>query len=494
MPPVTDILLLISLPVLLICSAFFSGSETALFSLSADEQRRLGADGSLAATLLAETRSLLITLLMGNMVVNVLFFIITTMLLIRLRDVHAANVYVVGAASVAPLVLIILFGEVLPKMLANRLRVQWSRTGSGPLFLVHRILGPVRLIVNAIVITPLARLIAPHNPPPEVEAEELEAMLQMSTEQGVIDAEEEDLMRQVFELGQLRVMDLMTHRVDMVTFDLDDEPTVLIERFKQTRLAQLPVYRSDVDHLVGLVRARDVLLRRPTTRDEVETLVRPVEYVPELMKADHLLVHLRDKARTMAIAVDEYGGTAGLVTLEDVVEHMVGHITGPFDPATDRPRVEALGDGRWRVDASLPVRDWPEAFEGVTRLAGAAPVVPPFISTLGGLVMARLGRLPVEHDAVTIGGVRIEVEKMEGRRVDRLIVSPKPRKRRVPGKKKKGKDVPGHSAKSGSSAKAEVSAEAAKSGGSEAPGGTGASGTSGGAGGTGGSGDSGGDA
>jgi len=222
-----------------------------------------------------------------------------------------------------------------------------------------------------------------------------------------------------------------------VTFDLDDSPQVIIDRFKATRLTQLPVYRSDVDHLEGIVRARDVLLRQPTTREQVLDLMMPVEYVPELMQADRLLVHLREKGRTMAIAVDEYGGTAGLVTLEDVVEHMVGHITGPFDDASERPRVEALGDGRWRVDAALPVRDWPEAFEGVTRLAGAAPVVPRFISTLGGLVMARLGRLPSEGDSVTIGGVRIDVEKMHNRRIDRLLISPKPGTRRGAKKKKR---------------------------------------------------------
>ena len=404
--------MLCSLPVLLAASAFFSGSETALFFLSSHQRLELRRSGGLAGSivwrLLAETRALLITLLLGNMSVNVLYFVITTLLLLRLKNQGGAGTAAMGVVSVAVLLILILIGEVTPKLLATRVAVTWSKLVAVPLMLVHRAVGPLRWVLNLFVITPLARLIAPRHKPAGLSSPVLEALLRISAAQGVIDRGEEQLLQQVLELGQLRVRDVMTPRVDVEAFDLANDPADLIALIRRTHLSRIPIYESDVDHIVGVARARQVLLRRPTTRAELTALIQPARFVPEQQRADRLLLTFRQTGTTFALVVDEYGGTAGLVTLEDVVEQMVGQIAGPRG-VPDAPRVESVGPGRWRVGAELSVRHWSEAFGQGQPSAD--------VSTIGGLVMARLGRLPAVNDSTRIGNVDIRVVQMQAQRI-----------------------------------------------------------------------------
>ena len=321
------------LPVLLGASGFISGSETALFFLNHHQRLELSRSGGLAggivSRLLGETRALLITLLLCNMVLNVLYFVITTVLILRLRENSTIGAVGVGAASGAALLTLIMIGEVTPKLLAARLAVPWSKLAAVPLMVVHRTVGPLRLVLSVFVITPLARLIAPRHRPPALSPDELEALLGISEAQGVIDQGEEQLLQQVLELGQLTVKHLMTPRVEIAAFDLANDPADLIDLIRRTRFSRIPVYHGDVDHVAGIVHARQALLQRPATPAALTPLVREAQFVPEQQRADRLLLTFRRTGTTFAIVVDEYGGTAGLVTLEDVVEHMVGRMPGP---------------------------------------------------------------------------------------------------------------------------------------------------------------------
>ncbi|MFA9479300.1 hemolysin family protein [Phycisphaerales bacterium AB-hyl4] len=417
------LLMLGSLPLLLVCSAFFSGSETALFSLSPHQRLRFARSGTLASEaitkLLAETRGLLITLLLSNMTINVLFFVTSSVLLIHLGREGLLGPVLLGLATLAPLLGIILLGEVLPKLVAARLPMTWARVVALPLYLVHRLLAPVRVGASVAIITPLARLIAPPDKPPALSPEELESLLNLSQRQGVIDSDEEQLLRQVLELNQLKVRDLMVPRVDIEAFDLANDPSEMVELIARTKLRHLPVYRDSLDEIVGMVYARQVLLHRPTTREALEKYIRQVKFVPEQQRADQLLLELRKTGTTFAIVVDEYGGTAGLVTIEDVVEHMVGDLPGEFEPAGE-PEVEHVSPGVWRVDAQLSVHDWADVFGHNPAVAGLAELEA--VRTVGGLVMARLGRVPQVGDRTTLGNVQITVERMAGRRVDTVLI------------------------------------------------------------------------
>jgi len=164
-----------------------------------------------------------------------------------------------------------------------------------------------------------------------------------------------------------------------------------------------------------------VLLSRPETNADLENIVRVLRFVPELQRADQLLLEMRRHGFTLAIAVDEYGGTAGLITLEDVVESIVGEIPGEFDSQTEA-EVEQLSERRWRVTADLPVREWADVFRQHAGSDPAAQNALEMSSTVGGLLMARLGRVPTEGDHVTIGNVQLTCESMNGVRVDSVLI------------------------------------------------------------------------
>ncbi len=413
----------LSLPVLLLLSGFFSGSETALFSLTRHQRAQLKASGTLAGniitTLLAETRPLLITLLMGNMTVNVLYFVVSTKLLLMAQEQQWVGSVALGALSVAPLVVIIILGEVLPKLIAARASLLCAKLAAVPLFTFHRLIAPVRGFASVVVITPLARLVAPSKKPEALSADELASLLELSRRQGVIDPQEQRILRQALDLGRVKVDQLMTPRVDMLAFNMEDRPSKLLELFKQTNLRQVPVYRKNLDHIEGFISARRALLYPPRSRLELHSLIEPAMFVPQQQRADQLLAQFRQEGKTIAVVVDEYGGTAGLVTLEDVAEYLVGDIAGAYDEGS-QPLVEKLDEGCWRVSAELSTRDWAQAFgqnlpDEMRKTLGV-------VHTLGGLVMALLGRAAQVGDTVHIGNLAITVEALDGRRIDLVTV------------------------------------------------------------------------
>ncbi|MEM1209092.1 MAG: hemolysin family protein [Planctomycetota bacterium] len=416
------LVMLAVLPLLLILSGFMSGSETALFSLSQQQRAQLTrGDGVVAVSvraLLAETRALLITLLLGNMVVNVLYFTVGSVALIKLGEELAWPGWANVAGGLAVLGLIILFGELMPKLLAGRGPVRWSRVAAVPLLAVHRLLTPIRVASNALVIGPLARLIDPGTRPASLSAEELESLLQLSSRQGVIDPSEQRLLVQVLELSSMRVRDLMVPRVDIEGYNLDTPADVLIDTVRRTKLRHLPVYDGSVDRVVGMVSSRRVLLERPADAKAVRRLATPTRFVPEQQRAERFMAELGRGGDPVAIVVDEHGGTAGLVTIEDVVEHVVGGLAGGYE-RDDNPGFERLSEALFRVDGDLAVNDWPQLFghpgsPGHHGLTGA-------VSTVSGLVTALLGRVPRVGDRVEVGNVSLEVEAMEGLRIDTVL-------------------------------------------------------------------------
>ena len=413
---ITVILMLCTLPILLAVSAFFSGSETALFSLSAQQRATLAQSRHLVdiatTTLLAQTRSLLITLLMGNMTVNVLYFAICSALLIQLDEKNlVAGPWMVPCA-VVPLVAIILLGEVIPKLIAARTPQRWSKATSMPMLLFHRLIAPLRILSSVLIITPLARLSTPPTAPPTLSADELEQLLSLSQDRGVIDADEQRLLQQVLELSDMKVRDLMVPRVDIEAFNLESSADLLMPWVRRTRRRHLPIYRGDLDHIEGILSRRALLLDSPATTDQIQAQMQPPLFVPEQQHADQLLDLLRRRKAAMAIVVDEYGGTAGLITARDVAEHVVGELAGDYDDeANHETEVVALGPGAWRVSADLSVRDWPALFG---RRSDKLSVD---VRTVGGLVMALLGRLPHAGESVKFGALLLTVNEMAGRRI-----------------------------------------------------------------------------
>jgi CBS domain containing-hemolysin-like protein len=242
---------------------------------------------------------------------------------------------------------------------------------------------------------------------PRITAETLAEVLGQSADVGMLAASEADLLAEVVELEGIRVREIMKPRVDMLALDLarsEDDNIQIMARALARRLTWLPVIRGHADQVQGCVRMRDLLSQPDRPLAE---LVQPALFVPEVAGVLDLLKLLRDRHATEAVVVDEWGGTAGAVTIEDVFEEIVGELRVEDEP--DEPLVVPLGTGRFRVSGSLSIRDWNQRFN--------FEIVPEGFETVGGLVTALLGRIPHTGDRVRQGDLVWVVREVRGRRV-----------------------------------------------------------------------------
>jgi CBS domain containing-hemolysin-like protein len=393
-------------------SAFFSGSETALFNLSGAQLERLTASSRpvhrLTASLMRRPRKLLNTILFGNMLVNVSFAAISAYLVHQLH-VAAFPTWIVMTFTFAPLVAVILLGEVTPKVLAILTGPSWAVTASPVIAGVGRVLNPLVRVMDSMVIHPLTRILS-HRPLQlgGVTGEELSELLELSAKQGLIDHDTSGMLQEVLELTDLRVADIMVPRVDMVCFDVQGPVESLRELFRKTNLRKVPVYKETLDNIIGTVNAKDLLLN---PRAQPASLVRMPLFVPETGNLEQLLVQFRRSGRQLAVVVDEYGGTAGLVSLEDVLEEIVGELPDASGEALEAP-VRRISDREYLISADLGVHQWADVFK--------IDLASEHISTLGGFVTSRIGRLAQIGDVVSYRNLRFSVESMRHRRIGTL--------------------------------------------------------------------------
>ncbi|MHC4127423.1 MAG: hemolysin family protein [Planctomycetota bacterium] len=410
---VVDIPMLAVLPVLLLVSGFFSGSETALFGLTENQRMLIRRQQTLSAraieALLSDQRMLLITVLLGNMTINVLYFVISSVLLMRAEAGLAVGLLLAAAF----LLLIILLGEVVPKLVANAGRPAFAAVIAPPLLALHKLIGPLRIGLNRLVVAPLSRLTSPAEAPPRLDEGELAALLDVSTREGVIDLEEQQVLQDVIALSQRKVRDVMTPRVRIEAVPVTASRDEVTARARKTRLTIFPAYRDDLDHIVGLLHVKRYLLDPREGEAVLTDHVTLARFVPEVATLDQLLDHFRESRTHLAIVVDEFGGTAGIVAIEDVVEELVGDIASK--PGREEVRPEPIGPNQWRVGGDASVHEWASAF--------GPRLIPPRVSTLGGLITARLGRAPHPGDSVELGNVRVDVEQVDRSRVVTAIVT-----------------------------------------------------------------------
>ncbi|MEW6198300.1 MAG: hemolysin family protein [Planctomycetota bacterium] len=399
---------------LVVLSASFSGSETVLFSLSPVQIERAAASRSpfrrLVAGLMRRPTETLTVVLVANTAVNVLLFAVSYVLSRYLA--HHAGAWVTPAFAAGSVLLVVVCGEVVPKVLAVRLADRLA----APAALLVRTVGVVALplgrLINWVLVEPVVRLAfggrARLQPATELSRVELKALLEMSRRRGTLRPLEDTFLRAVIDLGHTRVHDVMVPRVEMAAYDLRAGAEGLRELMRRTHHKKVPVYEGSLDRLVGVVYAK-VLFLNPGK--PLASLVQPVRFVPELITCEQLLVHFRQTRTQLAIAVDEYGGVAGLVTLEDVLEQIVGELHDPED-APQQPDLRALANGEYDISGQLSVQYWAETF-------GLPPRVER-VATVGGLVMAQLGRPARVGDVVRLGNVELRVTQMRRRRIDRL--------------------------------------------------------------------------
>ena len=388
-------------------SFFFALAETALFSLSRWQVRQL-ADrvpntGELLARLLAEPQHLLATIVLGNTLANA-FIVAITLWSAPWGDWH--YLWILPA-----LFFIILIGcEVAPKTLAVRAPELWALRVTRPMRALQNVTRLVRAAAQRLD-TFILQTLVPRSVQPQrvMSDEEYQELLELAYQQGTLAQSEKEIILQIIGLDRQTAKDVMKPRSRMacISDDLSVEEMIAAARkFKHTRL---PIYDETPDTIVGVLNARALLLDPQI--DLVDAIEFP-SFVPESMNLLQLLKSLQRQQRGLAIVLDEYGGTAGIVTMEDILEEMVGEIRGEME--ADGFVMEKLGDGRWRVNGTMRLDDFRREFPALGEV--------PEVDTMGGLMVAQVETVPLPGESVKYRGLRLTALAADERRVREILV------------------------------------------------------------------------
>jgi putative hemolysin len=409
----------VALLVLLACSGFLSGSETSLFSLSSLRVRRLqseSAAGRRIARLLAHPRSLLTTILVCNVLVNVFAASLSASLFRRLGE-GAEGVISPGASTVISVVLmtflILVFGEITPKTIAIRNAERLARRAAPVIDGLSRVVAGLRAVLLWVT-GGIVRLLDSRIPADgSISADELRTAVRIGLSEGVLDPQERDMIHGVFVLESKQARDIMRPRRDLFALDVVTPLDEVVRQVCEHEFARVPIYEEEPDRIIGLVYARDLLdlygKRRETA--VLRELLREPYFVPEAMAIDDLLAELRRRATHFALVVDEYGTLSGFVTLEDVLEVVVGRL----DFKKDEPLRYSLEDDHTVLaDAALPLDE-------LNALLGTG-LTDEFSVSIGGLITHRLGRIPAAGERLELAGVTIEVLRAQENRIELVRV------------------------------------------------------------------------
>jgi putative hemolysin len=394
----------------LVFSAFFSGSEVALVSITRAKVRTLLMKGDKRAAALAALKKkpdhMLITILIGNNIVNVAASALATSIAIdRYGDTG------VGIATGVVVFLLLVFGEIGPKIYGVRFTEAFALAVSRPINLLAWIFSPLlwvfdRISNSSTLTTAFAK--------PSITEEEIKGWIDLGKEEGAIEQEQRELLYSVFEFGDTTAREVMTPRPDVVLIEDTSSIESAINIFNGTGFSRLPVYHDQIDNIVGLLNVKDlfpVALARKTVA--IRDLMHEPFFVPESKKIDELLKELQVRKSHMAIVLDEYGTFVGIVTVEDILEELVGEILDEFDK--EEPDIQKTEDGGYLLDA----RAWVEDLND--ELSMNLPLEESY-ETIGGLLIERLGHIPYKGEKVVIEetGSTLTVVQMRGKRVVKI--------------------------------------------------------------------------
>ncbi|UYV13376.1 MAG: CNNM domain-containing protein [Phycisphaera sp.] len=397
---------------LLVASAAASGSETALFGLTHGERVALRRQSPKAAgiidDLLGKPRRLLICVLLLNMVVNVLYFAAAALLLQTTRSPLMGVL-----AALLPLVAIILFGEILAKLAADTFRTHWARLAAPLLLSVSLALGGLLMAIDSLMVAPLSRLVRPSpGDAPHHDHSDVRTLIRAGAHGGTIDDHEQELLEGVVGLSAVRARVAMTPRLDLHSVTPQMPIDELVQYAHRAGNHRLPVFD---EHGVTITRILDV---KATLAEGKPVLDMPI-YVPENARLDRVLNQLRERKARTAVCVDEHGESTGMLGFADLLRGLVGM---PIEQGqTGADGIIMVGLGCWSAPGRMPVSELARLFtEHRTQDFG----LPPEAVTIAGAVMASLGRLAEVGDSVDFGPVHVEVERVAGRTIERVLVRP----------------------------------------------------------------------
>ena len=400
--------------ILLALSAFFSSSETALVTVNKIRMRNMAEGGNKQAETVIKTvenqGKMLSAILIGNNVVNLSASSLATVMASSLFGNKA-----VGIATGILTLLILVFGEITPKTMATYSAEKISLKVARYIYFLMTVLTPVIFLVNLLsgVVLKLCG-VNTEEKRESITEDELRTIVEVSHEAGVLETEEQKMITNELDFGESLAKDIMVPRVDMTFAQVDDTYDQLLEIYRKERYTRIPVYEDSTDNVIGIINVKDLLLLDSKEDFHIRDYLRQPLYTYEYKKASELMLEMRKSLNNIVIVLDEYGATAGLITLEDMLEEIVGDIRDEYDSDEEESLVE-IKPGVYRVNASMKLDDLNDRLE--LHLQSEE------YDSLGGLVIGLLDHLPEEGEKVEEDGLQMTVEHVDKNRIETIILT-----------------------------------------------------------------------
>ena len=396
---------------LLALSAFFSSSETAMVTVNKIRVRNLADAGLSSAVVLTKILDnqpkMLSAILIGNNIVNLSASSLMTVIVTK-----AFGDRFVGIATGVLTLLVLLFGEITPKTTATLYAETIALRFAKPIYALMQVLTPVIFIVNKMSLAVLMVLhIDPNKKQDAITEDELRTIVEVSHEEGVIESDEKKMIYNVFDFGDSVAKDIMVPRIDMTFVDVGATYEEVISVFREEKYTRYPVFEETTDNVIGIINIKDLLLAEPGQNFCLRDYLREPLYTYEFKKTTELMVELRKTQNNIAIVLDEYGATAGLITLEDMLEEIVGEIRDEYDE-DEEDLVRRVAPGEYLVEASTKLDDLNDQL--------GLELESEDYDSIGGFVIGLLDHLPEAGEEVTYQNLRFVVEKMDRNRIDEI--------------------------------------------------------------------------
>jgi gliding motility-associated protein GldE len=416
--------LLLGLGLCLVLSAFFSSAETAFFSLtqSTIAEVKLAKDirSRRVVRLLEHPKELLITILSGNALVNVTMAVIAAFLALRICQITGFPESIALAIEVLLITgLILILGEITPKIVALKHAQTWALWTALPVDIIRRVLFPLTKFLH-LLSGGISRALGVERRRLSISEYEIKTLIEVSEEHGALEEDEKEMIQGIFEISEMTVKEIMVPRVDMACLPITATGQDVIRLVKEKGHSRIPIYNENLDQIAGVIHVKDLLpyLDNGEYQVDLARVIRDVIFVPEGKKIDDLLRQFQQDKAHMAVVVDEYGGTAGLVTLEDVLEEIVGEIQDEYD--REIPLSHWIDEKTLLADARINIGELNEIL--------GEPLIPETedYETLGGFIFSQTGELPRPKESLDFSDLHFVIEELSGKRIGKIRIERRP--------------------------------------------------------------------
>ncbi len=404
---------IIIMVICLVLSAYFSATETAFSCSNKTRLRALAERGNKKAELVIELSEkydrLISTILIGNNIVNITLSSVATLFFIDLLKNTNAQNYSATISTAVATVAVLIFGEITPKSIANDFPEKFAMFSAPFIKLLIWLLMPLNVIFSGWkkLVGKLFKVEEEDN----MAQEELLMMVEEAEQDGDIDTDEGDLLRNAIEFSDLKAEDILTHRVDLEALPLDASKKEIAQMFTETRFSRIPIYEDNIDNIIGVIHQKDFYVGSGVTTEPIKEIISPVLFVHQSEMADDLLRKLQKEKSHIAVVVDEYGGTLGIVTMEDILEQLVGDIWDEHDEVIEE--FKEIAEDTFIIDCGMNLDDFCEEFDIEVDSDSVS---------VGGWVAEQIGNIPNANDSFTFENLTITVTQADLHRADEIKV------------------------------------------------------------------------